>query len=277
MSRFRRGLAVVLVTLLALALYAFWFEPSRIRVVEHTVTNTDGSKIFTEALRIAVIADLHAGAPFIGAAKIERVVTLTNAARPDLILLTGDYVIQGVVGGEHMAIERVAEKLRALSAPLGVYAVIGNHDRWESDTHITSVLAKAGIAVLENKSAEISRDTHTLRLVGLSDAFTTIPDIASALSDVPDDAQALCFTHSPDVFPDLPRSCALTIAGHTHGGQVWLPILGRPIVPSRFGELYAAGLVRENGKLLFVSTGIGTSIIPVRFGVVPEISLLNVE
>jgi predicted MPP superfamily phosphohydrolase len=263
--------------LVVLALYAFWFEPSRIRLVEHAVTNTDGSKIFPKPLRIAVIADLHAGAPYIGETKIERVVTLANAARPDLILLAGDYVIQGVIGGEHIAIETVAEKLSALSAPLGVYAVIGNHDRWENDAHIASVLEKAGIRVLENRAAEISRSEESLRLVGLSDAFTSVPDIAGALADVPDDARVLCFTHSPDIFPDLPRTCALTIAGHTHGGQVWLPMLGRPIVPSRFDQLYAAGLVRENGKVLFVSTGIGTSIIPVRFGVIPEISVLNVE
>jgi hypothetical protein len=86
----------------------------------------------------------------------------------------------------------------------------------------------------------------------------------------------LCFTHSPDVFPDLPKTCLLTIAGHTHGGQVDLPVLGRLIVPSEFGQRYAAGLVHENGRYMFVSTGIGTSIIPVRFRVPPEVSLVKI-
>ena len=131
--------------------------------------------------------------------------------------------------------------------------------------------------MLENKSVEIAREDDSLRLVGLSDSFTTIPNLTNAFAGVPEAERALCFTHSPDIFLTLPATCALTVAAHTHGGQVWLPWLGRPIVPSRFGQRYAAGLVHENGKALFVTTGIGTSIIPVRFGVMPEISLLNVR
>ena len=276
MKRLRRPASVIALTLLALALYAFWFEPNRLQVVEYDIEVVGNLSTPSQPLRIAVIADLHAGAPYIDEAKIERVVALTNAQRPDLILLTGDYVIQGVVGGNHISIERTATELNALSAPLGVFAVIGNHDRWENAEHITRVLESVGIRVLEDRSVPIVRDSDPFYLVGLSDVFTTVPNIASALADVPEDSAAICFTHSPDIFPNLPDTCALTIAGHTHGGQVWLPLIGRPIVPSRFGQLYAAGLVRENGKVLFVSTGIGTSIIPVRFGVVPEISILKI-
>ena len=224
-----------------------------------------------------MIGDLHAGAPYIDEAKIDRIVALTNAARPDLVLLAGDYVIQGVVGGEHMPIETVADKLRPLKAPLGVFAVIGNHDRWENAAHIENAFTAVGIPVLENKSLEIARADDALRLVGVSDTFTTVPNLADAFAGVPEAERALCFTHSPDIFVTLPQTCALTIAAHTHGGQVWLPWLGRVIVPSRFGQRYAAGLVHENGKALFVTTGIGTSIIPVRFFVPPEISLLNVK
>jgi predicted MPP superfamily phosphohydrolase len=277
MTRSSKLRSVIVGTLVVLALYAFCIEPSRIRVVEYDVAGPDGRGMFPQPLRIAVIADLHAGAPYIGEAKIERVVALTNAARPDLILLAGDYVIQEVIGGEHIPIETVAEKLRGLRAPLGVFAVLGNHDRWENARQIARALEAVGIPVLENRSAEIGHSGNSLHLVGLSDAFTTTPNVAEALAGVPRGARALCFTHSPDVFPNLPAACALTIAAHTHGGQVWLPLLGRPIVPSRFGQRYAAGLVRENEKVLFVSTGIGTSIIPVSFGVVPEVSVLNVR
>ena len=97
------------------------------------------------------------------------------------------------------------------------------------------------------------------------------------LSGVPRGAAAICFTHSPDIFPRLPGTCAVTLAGHSHGGQVRLPLLGRPILPLRTGQRYAAGLVREGGKTLFVSTGIGTSGLPVRLGVPPEISLLSLR
>ena len=277
MSRRLKRFVVVASALGALAFYGFWFEPSRIRVVEYDIAGADGRAIFAQPLRIAVIGDLHAGAPYIDEAKIDRIVALTNDTRPDLILLAGDYVIQGVVGGEHMAIETVAGKLRSLKAPLGVFAVIGNHDRWEDAAHIEKALSTVGIPVLENKSLDIAREDDSLRLVGVSDSFTTVPNLADAFAEVPDGERALCFTHSPDIFLTLPQTCALTIAAHTHGGQVWLPWLGRLVVPSRFGQRFAAGLVHENGKTLFVSTGIGTSIIPIRFGVVPEISLLNVR
>jgi predicted MPP superfamily phosphohydrolase len=99
------------------------------------------------------------------------------------------------------------------------------------------------------------------------------------LAAVPPHAPALCFTHSPDVFPDLPATCGLTVAGHTHGGQVWLPLLGRPAVAgvSIYGQRYAIGIIREGGKTLFVSPGIGTSGLPMRFRVPPEISLLEIR
>jgi hypothetical protein len=94
---------------------------------------------------------------------------------------------------------------------------------------------------------------------------------------VSDDAPVLAFTHNPDVFPHVPARVALTIAGHTHGGQVVLPLLGRPLVPSAYGQRYAIGHVEEDGRHLFVSSGLGTSIFPVRFGVPPEISIVVVR
>jgi predicted MPP superfamily phosphohydrolase len=94
---------------------------------------------------------------------------------------------------------------------------------------------------------------------------------------VPQDEPVLLLTHNPDVFPDVPARVTLTLAGHTHGGQVALPILGRPVVPSRYGQRYADGLVMEDGRALFVSSGIGTSILPVRFRVPPEIAIVTLS
>jgi predicted MPP superfamily phosphohydrolase len=263
----------------ALGLYAFWIEPSSIRVVEHDIVL--GKNHMPQALRppsrIAVIADLHAGSPYINEAKMDRIVALTNAAEPDLILLAGDYVIQSVVGGRHIPIETIAEKLSGLSAPLGIFAILGNHDNWEDGANIARALEAVGIVVLENRSAAISDERHAFHVVGISDESTTTPNIRDALIGVQSDTPNICLTHSPDIFPNLPPICALTITGHTHGGQVWLPFVGRPVVPSRYGQRYAAGLIIENGKALFVSTGIGTSILPVRFGVPPEISILNMS
>ena len=230
-----------------------------------------------KGLHVAVIADLHAGAPFIDEGKVARVVDLTNSAHPDLILLAGDYVITHVLGGRHMPIEYIARLLQPLSAPLGVYAVLGNHDRWEDAAHIAAVLRRAGIAVLDNDAAIIATHRGPLYLVGIGDYFTHGADPARALAKLPLGQRALCLTHSPDVFPELDVRCHLTIAGHTHGGQVDLPFFGRLIVPSKYGQRYAAGTRHEGQNYLFTSTGIGTSIVPLRFRVPPEISLLEIR
>jgi predicted MPP superfamily phosphohydrolase len=230
-----------------------------------------------KGLRIAVISDLHAGAPYIDTAKIDRVVAMTNQAKPDLILLTGDYVITGMPGGHHMPIKTIVAHLMGLRAPLGVYAVLGNHDRGESPEHIGNAFWRAGIPDLENAYAILPPPREGVTLVGIGDQSSGGARPKRALAGV--NGPALCFTHSPDIFPRLPPQCALTIAGHTHGGQVWLPLLGRPAMfeASRFGEKYAAGIIREDGKTLFVSSGIGTSWLPLRFRVPPEISLLTVD
>jgi len=260
----------------ALALYAFWIEPSGIRVVRHGIVLDRADAGDLAPLRIAVIGDLHAGAPYIDTDKMHRIVALTNGAGPDIVLLTGDYVVQRVLGGRHVEIEEIAPILARLHAPLGVYAILGNHDRWENARHIAAVLQSAGIRVLDNRSIAIARGKSMLYLAGIGDYFSQADNQQLALRDIPSGRAALCFTHSPDVFPELPGMCLLTVAAHTHGGQVWLPFVGRMIVPSKFGQRYAAGLFHEDGKYLFVATGIGTSILPVRLGVPPEISILEV-
>jgi predicted MPP superfamily phosphohydrolase len=257
-----------------LGYYAFCVEPASLRLVRHDVTLDHAPDL--RGLRIAVISDLHAGAPFIDEAKIARVVAMTNAARPDLILLTGDLNAH-IYGSRGMPIDQVIANLKPLSAPLGVYAVIGNHDRWEGAGRVMDLLKHANMPALENEHRLLRTPRGAFYLVGIGDAEKRADDPELALSGVPAGADALCFTHSPDSFPRLPKACVLTIAGHTHGGQVNLPLLGPMVVLSRYGQRYAAGLVREDGKTLFVSTGIGTSILPVRLGVPPEIVLLHIR
>jgi hypothetical protein len=274
-----RGLLQVLLSLLflavsGLALYAGWFEPSSLRLSSYSVSQPSSG---LRGLRVAVISDLHGGAPFIDVAQIKRVVRMTNAARPDLVLLTGDYMTNGIKGGHRMPIEDMTAQLRGLRAPLGVYAVLGNHDNWDDPSHIASAFRQAGIPVLENSHMKLPAPRQAVVLAGIGDRYTGQSRPREALADVK--GPALCFSHSPDVFPLLPPACTLTISGHTHGGQVWLPLLGRPAVAtvSRFGQKYAIGVIHERGKTLFVSPGIGTSVLPLRFGVPPEISLLTLR
>jgi predicted MPP superfamily phosphohydrolase len=265
------------VTATVFALYAFWYEPASLSAVTYSIRLDEANRIAPQRLRIAVISDLHGGAPYISEDKIDRVVALANEVKPDLILLTGDYMIDHVLFGTVMPIETIVAHLKQLSAPLGVFAVLGNHERRLDIGPLIRAFEAVDISVLEDRSVMLVRNDQALYLTGISDAYSGPVDIAGALANVPTDAHAICFTHSPDVFVSLPSSCALTIAGHTHGGQVRLPFIGRPIVPSHYGERYAAGWVHEDNRYLFVSTGIGTSSIPVRFGVPPEVSILDIE
>ncbi len=262
-------------TVLALALRAFWLEPASLRVASSTIALEPGSHAL-DGLRIAVLADLHTGSPFNGVDKLAHIVADTNAAKPDLVLLVGDYVIKGVVGGSFVTPEDIASKLRELHAPLGVYAVLGNHDWWLDAARVRAALDAVAIPTLDDRAVSVDGPRH-FWLAGVSDFWEGVHDVHRALAGVGDDAPVILFTHNPDVFPHVPARVALTIAGHTHGGQVCLPMLGRLIVPSRFGQRYAIGHVVEDGRHLFVSPGLGTSIIPVRFRVPPEISLVTLS
>ncbi len=250
-------------------------------MVAHPIVLEGPGAAALKGLRIAVIADLHGGARFIGEAKIAQVVALANDAHPDLILLAGDYVVTSphgaLKGDRHMPIAAIARLLGGLRAPLGVYAVLGNHDHWDDAPRIAAAFAAVHIEVLENAARAVPTPRGPLYLAGIGDAYTHHDAPARALAALPRGQRALCFTHSPDVFPQLPDACLLTVAGHSHGGQVDLPLLGRLVVPSKYGQRYAAGLVREGGKYLFVSTGIGTSLYPVRFRVPPEVSVLDLQ
>ena len=227
-------------------------------------------------LRIAALADLHTGAPHITVEKVREIVASVNAERPDLIVLLGDYVIHGVAGGRFVPIEQTAAALRDLRAPLGVFAVLGNHDWWYDGSRCARALEAAGIHVLEDAAAAVTVRGHPLWIAGVGEVRTRPASLTRALAPVPEGAPVIVLTHNPDLFVRVPPRVLLTLAGHTHGGQVNLPVLGRLIVPSHHGDRYAIGHIQEEGRDLFVSPGIGTSIIPVRFRVPPEISLLTV-
>lgn len=259
----------------AFLIWSVFIEPDRLVIHRETIL-LPGWPRELDSLRIAVLSDLHTGSPYITVEKLREVVQRTNQQNPDLTLLLGDYVIHGVFGGKFIQPEVTAGELRHLRAPLGVASVLGNHDWWFDGNRMRRVLAGAGIQVLDNEVLELHHKGASLWLVGLADFWTKHPDIRGTLSKVSDQGPVIVFTHNPDLFPDIPDRVALTIAGHTHGGQVNLPWIGRPIVPSIYKKRYAAGLIHENGRQMFVTTGIGTSLIPLRFRTPPEICILTI-
>lgn len=260
----------------ALGLWAFWLEPAGLRVAEHRL-ELPGWPEACGGLRIAVLADLHVGSPWNGLGKLERIVDATRATTPDLVLAPGDFVIQGVLGGRFVAPDAAARVLATTGAPLGTFGVLGNHDHWFDAARVATALDAAGVPTLEDRATTLTSGACSFSLVGVSDLWEGRHDLDGALADAAPDLPRIVFTHNPDLFPRMPADVVLTIAGHTHGGQVYLPGIGRPIVPSRFGERYAIGHVVEDGRHLFVSPGLGTSILPVRFLVPPEITVLVLD
>jgi len=275
----RRALLAIGALVALVALWAFWFEPRRL-VVRKVDLRLPAWPSRLAGLRVALLADLHVGSPYWDLDALTRLVERTNAEGVDLVLLGGDYQINGVPGGTLIAPEPIADQLAALRAQLGVFAVLCNHDWWNDGERTRRALESRGITVLEDTVVRVQRAGLDFYLLGLADQITRPSDPRAVFARVPAGAPTLLLVHEPDVFdsfPSLRISPTLTLAGHTHGGQVWLPLIGSPIVPSTFGDRYACGHIVENDRHLFVTTGIGTSILPVRFLVPPEVVVLTLR
>ena len=234
-------------------------------------------------LRIAAIADIHAGEPYMPLSRIERIVAATNGLEADLIVLLGDYVAGPGVRTRHVPLNDWSRALSRLEAPLGVHAILGNADWWDDDAAACrGALHRAGIPVLENDAVRLVHHGKGFWLAGLGDQITffdddaerPVADLDATLAALRTDEPAILLAHEPKIFADLTDRFALTLAGHTHGGQVRL-FGWSPVSPDSCGNRYAYGHVVENGRHLVVSGGLGLSKLPVRLGVPPEIVLVE--
>src|SRR5262245_34203528 len=245
--------------LIFLAFWTFFIEPNRLVLHQETIKIENWPEGLS-GLRIAVMSDIHTGAPFINENKLRKIVEMTNRQSPDLIVILGDYMSPNNWRSRRVEPEVTAAVLRDLKAPLGVYAVLGNHDWWYNGEKVRRALEQNGIHVLENEVAEVKWRDGSFWIAGLADLWTRTQHVDETIAKAPPGATVIAITHNPDIFPRLPPSVPLLLAGHTHGGQVTLPLIGAAVVPSDFGQKYTAGHVYENGHHLFVTTGIGTSI-----------------
>jgi uncharacterized protein len=256
-----------------LAAWAGWVEPRRLVVREFELELPHWPARLS-GLRAGVMSDLHSGVPHVGLDKIRRAVDTLNAQAPDIHLLLGDYLDASQFFRRDLAPERVADELARLRSRLGTVAVIGNHDWRNSGDRMWRALEAVGITVLEDRAVETAEGFW---VAGLADLRHRRPDIGKALQAVPRDAPALMLSHDPDMFPGVPNRVALTLSGHTHGGQVAIPLIRRPLLPSYYGERYANGHIVEHGRHLFVTSGVGTSGLPIRLLRPPEVVIVTLR
>ena len=271
--------------------YGFGIEPERLKVTRYDLAPPQWPADFK--LKIAVIADLHACDPWMSLKRIEGIVAHTNALRPDITLLLGDYVAGHRKVTRFIPAEEWAAVLATLKAPLGVHAVLGNHDWWEDKDvqragHGLPIagraLESAGIPVYDNDAKRLSKDGRPFWLTGLGDQLAYMParrfrpvrrigvdDLGATLAKVTGGAPVILMAHEPDIARRVPSRVALQLSGHTHGGQVRLAGWS-PISPS--GRELAYGHIRKNCDVV-VSGGLGCSIMPFRLGVPPEIVLVT--
>lgn len=263
---------------------AFALEPGFGLVVnEWTVSHADWPRN-APTLRIGILTDIHAVEPWMPARRIGAIADRLNEMKPDLIVLLGDYV-NALRPRYYTSIVPVAEwvaALKALNAPLGVHAVLGNHDWWSGEVdNIRRAFDRAGIVLLENCAIKVRRGDDHLWIAGLSDQLIYnsrgVDDLKVTLGYVTDKAPAILLAHEPDIFAHVPSCVMLTLAGHTHGGQVYIPLIGRPAIRGGPYTKYAHGHIVEDGRHMVVSSGLGLSHLPVRFLVPPEIAMVTLR
>jgi predicted MPP superfamily phosphohydrolase len=267
----RLVLLSLLVGVAALVVYAFWIEPRNVVLTRLEVPVVG----LQRPIRALVIGDIQPAGPHETPARIGAVIERGMALRPDIVLLLGDYVTTRGLKTAFVDPVDTTAAMAALDAPMGVYSVLGNHDWWWDAPRMETLLTAAGITVLRNRAILVEDGGKALWIAGLEDLWTGNHDLPGTLNQAGTDAPVVLLTHNPDIFPEAPNRVALTLAGHTHGGQVYIPFIGRPVVPSRYGERYAYGLIEEGGRTLYVTSGVGTAIIPVRFLTPPEIVLMT--
>jgi uncharacterized protein len=257
--------------------YGFVAEPAlKLNVARYALRPnnwSDGLK-----LRIAALSDIHASEPYMSAARIHEIVALTNTLGADIIVLLGDYVVGSGAHYRKLPYSEWTSELVNLKAPLGVFAILGNHDWWQYGEN------RQNITVLQNKAFKLQKDGQPFWLAGLGDQLAFLDwatrevkgadDLPATLAQITDDAPVVLLAHEPDIFVKVPSHVSLTLSGHTHGGQI--RVMGwSPIIPSRYGNRFAYGHVQEGGRDLLVTGGLGVSRIPVRIGMPPEIMLVD--
>lgn len=262
----------------AFGIYGLGVEPFPLRHTVYDLPSTKWARTHAP-LHVLIAADFHVGCKSVSLDKLEDIVTRMNAVKADVILLPGDFLVSDSIQGRFIRPEPIAERLGYLHAPYGVYAVLGNHDWYEDGHGLWNSLERHNIRVLENDAVKIVRGGgQDVWIAGLADDTTCIPNLKAAYRKITSADPVVMMCHDPGTFQDIDARPVVTLCGHTHGGQVNFP--GRRFLqklPSRAPWHHAYGHIRENNRDLIVTSGIGTSSLPLRFNCPAELVSLKLR
>lgn len=269
--RFRMFLVLSAIAATGCAVFAIGYRNARADpVVRRATVALPAWPVGAPPVTVALLADLHIGNASMDADRLMRIVVQVNALHPDMIVIAGDFIAGHAPDSARQWAPLLVKPLAKLRAPLGVVAVLGNHDHWTGAAAVTTALRRADVLLLSN--AAVRRGP--LAIAGLDDPPTHHARLARTLAAVGAlDGAGVMIAHSPMLSGRLSRRVRLVLAGHTHCGQVVLPIIGAPqqVTDGR----YRCGLVRHPGRLTIVTAGLGTSMLPIRFGAPPDLWLVR--
>ncbi len=248
-----------LIVFILLFVWSFFIEPNLLIVKNYTFKEFGDKKI-------VFVSDFHIAKNDI--ARLRKIVNTINEIEPDLVLSGGDF-IKGHDGKNTLPIEEQVKEFKRINVP--IITVLGNHDGWYNKELVRETLQKNGITVLENSNTKF----EGISIAGVEDIQTGFPDVELALIGV--ESPTILLSHSPDIYYDVHEKVDLILAGHLHGGQIYLPFIGALTVPSKYGNRFVRGLIKETNNKMLVTNGLGTSILPIRFGSIPEIVVISGE
>lgn len=263
---------------LALFLRGCVYEPYVLLDVEHVELPARNWEPGMPDIRIGIVSDIHAGDRPLEKWRVGRMVKKLNAEKPDIVFLLGDFV-NGFFNISAMPPDELAEILSEIDAPLGVFAVTGNHDAGFGAPKLIRSLEKTGIKFLNNESAMVSAGGKDFYIAGAKFNFDNHYNFKKIFEGVPDGAPAILLMHSPSIFPALPAQASIIFAGHTHGGQVRLPYIG-PLTKSHTiqpADIEYGLAFSPRGVPIYISPGIGNSLVNLRLFCPPRIEIATLK